>query len=119
MRPRKEEYATLGDFIRTSFVRDQDAISERFPKLNEEFLTQFTEKLDAIKVLDSRAVLTHEQKNTTASLYAEVAVLNKEMNFLNLYISSAGLNTNLVSDLKNELSKNNIEGAIDKIEGVK
>ena len=116
---RHEEHATLGDFIKTSFVRDQDFIMEKFPKLNEDFLTTFTEKLEAIKVLESRQVLTQEQKIATASLHAEVVALNKEMNFLNLYISAAGLHTNLVSDLKIELAKSNIEGAIAKIEGVR
>ena len=62
VRVRKEEYSALGDFIKTSFVRDQTTITQRFPKLNEEFLTRFTDKLEAIKILDSRHVLTHEQK---------------------------------------------------------
>jgi len=119
LRVRKEEYSALGDFIKTSFVRDQATITQRFPKLNSEFLTLFSEKLEAIKVLESRLVLTHEQKSLTASLYSEARVLKKELNFLNSYITLAGLNTSLVSDLKGELAKVNIEGAVSKIESVK
>ena len=116
---RHEEYAAIGDFIKTSFVRDQSVIMKRYPKLNDKFLATYNEKLEAIKTLESREVLTHEQKNTTVDLYTEAATLNKELSFINSYITSAQLNTDLVSDLKNELSKNNIEGAIAKIPGVK
>jgi|JI6StandDraft_1071083.scaffolds.fasta_scaffold57675_2 hypothetical protein len=118
-RIRKEEYTSLGDFVRASFVRDQATIMARYPKLNAAFLTDFTNKLEAVKSLESELVLTEEQKTATASLYAEAAVLNKELNFLKSYIAEAGLNADAVTALKDDLFKNNIEGAILKIEGVK
>jgi len=118
-RIRKEEYTALGDFVKASFVRDQATIKARYPKMDAAFLAGFTAKLDAIKVLESGLVLTEEQKATTASLYAEAGMLNKELNFLSSYIAEAGLNTDAVIALKSDLFKNNIEGAVLKMEGVK
>ena len=116
---RKEEYSALGDFVKASFVRDQAAIIARFPKLNAAFLVDFTALLDEVKTLESDLVLTEEQKTATAALYTDARLLNKELNFLSAYMKSAGLSSSAVSDLKTDLTKNNIEGAILKIESVK
>ena len=116
---RKEEYTTLGDFVKTSFVRDQAVILLRFTKLDAEFLANFTAKLEEVKTLESGLVLSEEQKAATSWLYAEAAILNKELNFLIRYIKEAGLSSQAVSDLKKDLIVNNIEGAILKIESVK
>lgn len=118
-RIKKEEYTTLGDFVKTSFVRDQATIMQRFPKLDANFLADFTQKLEQVKTLESGLVLTTEQKNITASLYDEATTLNRELNFLNSYITSAGLTTRAVTELKNDLTSHNIEGALSKIESVK
>ena len=115
----KEEYSTLGDFVLQSFTRDQDAIMARFPKMNASFKAAFEEKLEAVKTLESGLVLTEAQKNATASLYAEVAQLNKELNFLSAYLKEANLNVTIVTDLKKTLLAGNVEGAILKIESVK
>ena len=42
---RKEEYTTLGDFIKVSFERDLATITARYPKLNEAYKNQFVAKL--------------------------------------------------------------------------
>lgn len=118
-RIRKEEYTSLGDFVRKSFVRDQDAIMARYPKLNEAFLLDFTAKLEEVKTLESGVVLTERQKNITASLYAEALELNRELNFVKSYTDDAGLNTEIIMTLKNDLARNNIEGAVLKIESLK
>jgi hypothetical protein len=116
---RKEEYSPLGDFVKISFVRDQAAIAVRFPKLDGDFLDAFAAKLEEVKVLESKFAMTEEQKSTTASLSAEAALLNKELNFLSSYFEDAGLDTEAVSSLKQELFDGNIEGAGLKIEGLK
>ena len=118
-RVRKEEYTTLGDFIRTSFVRDQAAILVRFPKMNAAYLTAFTAKLTEVKTLESGLVLTEQQKNATASLYAEADIVNEDLNFLISYLKRAKLNTTEVSKLKRDLSISNIEGAVLQMESVK
>lgn len=116
---RKEEYTTLADFVKVSFVRDQAAILARFPKLNAAFLTAFTSKLNDVKVLESGIVLSEQQKNATTSLYAEAAIVNKELNFLSVYFKEAGLNNAMVSELKKDLIAYNIEGAVLKMESLK
>lgn len=116
---RKEEYTTLGDFIRTSFVRDQAAIALRYPKLNAAFATAFSAKLTEVKTLESGLVLTEQQKNATASLYAEADVVNDDLNFLNSYLKRAKLNTTEVSKLKKDLTVNDIESAVLQMESVK
>jgi len=114
-----EEYAALGDFIKTSFVNDQSVFLTHFPKFNAAFLEQFETKLQEIKNLESALVLTTEQKAATAQLYAEATALNKELNFLNLYIKDASLSTTAVSALKKDLRSGNIEGSLLKLESVK
>lgn len=118
-RVRKEEYTTLGDFIRTSFVRDQSGILLRFSKMNAAYLAAFTAKLTEVKTLESGLVLSEQQKNVTASLYAEATIVNEDLNFLISYLKRAKLNTTEVSKLKRDLSINNIEGAVLKMESVK
>lgn len=116
---RLEEYSTLGDFVKASFVRDQGEFLVRFPKLDSHFLANFESKLQGIKTLESALVLTEEQKTATAQLYAEAGVMNKELNFLSAYIRDAGLSSVAVSELKTDLRTGNIEGALLKMEGVK
>ena len=116
---RKEEYSALGDFISVSLERDLAAISARFPKVNEAFRASFMAKLDEVKILESGLNLTEDQKNATRELYAELAVLNKELNFLSNYCKDANLQVTAVSALKKDLSRGNAEGAILKIESVK
>lgn len=118
-RIRNEEFTPLADFIKASFERDQSVIVAKKPKLNASFLSDFTTKLDQVKVLESGLVLTEEQKATTVLLYDEATELNKKLNFLSSYMQDAGLNSSAVSDLKTDLKKHNIEGAILKIESVK
>ncbi len=119
LKVRKEEYTTLGDFIKASFERDQAAIMVRYPKLNAAFLADFTAKLDEVRVLESNLVLTEEQKSATEALYLEATALNKELNFLSSYAKEAGLNTARITALKEDLKNSNIEGALLKIEAVK
>ncbi|WP_264520666.1 hypothetical protein [Flavobacterium sp. N1994] len=117
-RIKKEEYTALGDFILPSFVRDQAIIVAKFPKLNDAFLTAFTTKLNFVKKLESRVVKAEEKKKVTADLYQTAAALNAELTVLNSYVADAGLNTQVVTALKNDLYIANIEGAVLKTEGV-
>ena len=109
----------MGDFIKASFERDQSTIVARFPKLDGDFFNGFSAKLEEIKTLESGLVQTEQQKNATAALYAEAALLNKELNFLSGYMREAGISSAAVADLKDCLNRGNIEGAILKIESIK
>ncbi|MEO8516534.1 MAG: hypothetical protein ABI426_07310 [Flavobacterium sp.] len=119
MRIRKEEYTALGDFILPSFRRDQEIIAVRYPKLDAGFLASFADKLDFVKGLESSLVMTEKQKDTTKSLYLLAANLNNELTYLGSYVKDAGLNKEIITALKNELFKHNIEGSILKTEAVK
>jgi hypothetical protein len=116
---RREEYSTLGDFLLTSFKRDQPAFMVRYPKLNSEYFTAFVTKLDFIKQLESSLVLTEAQKETTASLHQEATSLYNELSFVRTYLQDAGLNSTTVAELKADLHSHNIEGAVKKIEDLK
>jgi hypothetical protein len=118
MHIKKEEYTAIADFIRKSFERDQSAITVRYPKLNAAFLTAFSAKLEHVKKLESAAVTTKHQKKATQELYAEADALNDELTFLIDYFKDAGLETTVISKLKEDLWRNNIEGAVLKIESV-
>jgi hypothetical protein len=116
---KKEEYSTLGDFLLTSFQRDQPVIMERYPKLNGDYLARFTTKLDFIKQLESSLVLTESQKEITASLHQEATALYNELTFTISYLKDAGLNASVAVALKADLHSHNIEAAGKKIEDLK
>ena len=116
---RKEEYIALADFILPSFTRDLAKFQERFPKFNAAFLEAFKTKTAFVKELESRLLITEKQKTATASLYAETAVLNTELNFLKENFKDANLNTNIITEIKDDLFSHNIEGAVLKIESLK
>ena len=109
---RIEEYAPLGDFLMTSFVRDQSAIEVRFPKLNVAYLGAFQNKLALVKALEGSLKLTEDQKMATVSLYGEADVVNKELNFLSFYFKDLGFSTAPITQLKKSLTRSNIEGAL-------
>ena len=116
---RFEEYAPLGDFLMTSFVRDQVGIEVLFSKLNVAYLGAFQAKLVVVKALEGSLKLTEDQKKATAELYAEADVVNKNLNFLSSYFRDAGLPIAAITELKNSLAKSNIEGALLKMNDVK
>ena len=118
-RVRKEEYTTLADFMLPSFTRDIAIFQERFPKFNAAFLALFNAKTELVKELESSIIVTEKQKNATAQLYAEATTLNNELSFLKENFQDAGINTKIVTDLKNDLFSHNIEGAVLKIESLK
>lgn len=116
---RREEYTALGDFMLPSFVRDQATIVAMFPKFDTAFLTAFSTKLDFVKQLERSVVKTEKQKKVTISLYEDSTALNLELTVLSNYVADSGLNTSPIIALKNDLRNRNIEGAIEKIAGVK
>lgn len=108
---RFEEYAPLGDFLMTSFVRDQAAFAVRFVKLDAAYLTAFGAKLTEVKKLEGTLKFTEDQKKATELLYLEANMVGKELNFLKDYFIDAGLSTDAIVALKRSLSTGNIEGA--------
>lgn len=116
---RTEEYAPLGDFLMVSFVRDQAAIELRFKKLDSAYLGAFQNQLLVVKNLEGTLKLNEDQVNTTARLYAEADVVNKDLNFLSSYFKDAGLSTVAITELKKNLTRSNIEGALLQMKDLK
>ncbi|MFY0481287.1 hypothetical protein ACI6PS_01675 [Flavobacterium sp. PLA-1-15] len=116
---RVEEYSTLGDFIGKSYDRDLDLIVVRYPKLGKPYRDGFLAKLNEVKTLEGALFMTEEQKKATLMLYQVADYLGDELNFINTYLKEAGLDTKAVTALKKDLSNDNIEGAVLKIENVK
>jgi hypothetical protein len=67
-----------------------------------------------VSKLEQTLKLSEEQKGVTVSLYEASDVVNKEMNFLSFYFNRAKLDSSLVSAVKNDLKKRNVEGANQK-----
>lgn len=115
---RIEEYYQGGSFLAKSFELDRLALAVRFPEFTAAYLTQFKAKLTQVKTLEQSVTLTEEQKASTAELYAAAGLLNTELNFLSFYFKRANLDSVIVSAVKKDLAKSNIEGATDKLEGL-
>lgn len=115
---RKEEYTVAGNFLKTSFANDRADLATRFPEFTPEYQTAFEASIDLVEDLEQGVVLTEEQKTATAVLYSLSKELNSELNFLTFYFKRAGLDSKMVSNLKKDLTKNNIEGCTQKITGL-
>lgn len=116
---KNEEYVPLGKFIMVSYERDQAEIQGKFPKLDVPFMEAFKSQLALVKDLENSLVLTTTQRKVTAELYKEAAAFNKEVNYLSSYFKGAGLPTKVVTKMKEMLSSDNIEGALQELVGVR
>lgn len=115
---RMEEYVPTGIFLRTSFVRDRAELAVRFSEFTAEFEAEFVAQLTKVSKLEQTLKLTKEQKLITISLYEQADVLNNDLNFLSFYFKRAGLDSDILSQIKSNLKRRNIEGACYKIEGL-
>ncbi|WP_432671845.1 hypothetical protein [Flavobacterium sp. SM2513] len=109
---RFEEYVPLGSFLMVSFSRDQREIEGKFPKLNVAYMGDFQGQIDKVKQLEGKLHLTEKQKAATQSLYAKADELNGNLNFLSSYMRDAELSTTVVSEVKEELHRDDIEAAV-------
>ncbi|RZK10495.1 MAG: hypothetical protein EOO46_10565 [Flavobacterium sp.] len=116
---RVEEYSALGDFIGKSYDRDLDLFVVRFPKLGKPYRDSFLAKLEEVKTLEGSLFLTEEQKKATLMLFSVADYLGDELNFINSYLKELKLDTKAVTALKKDLSDDDIEGAVLKIENVR
>lgn len=91
----------------------------RFPEFTVEYFTSFEAKLKEVKLLEQDVVLSDEQKASTNALYAKADALDKELNFLSFYFKRAGFDSGIVSAVKKDLNNSNIEGAVNKLEGLR
>lgn len=113
-----EEYVPAASFLKTSFVRDRAELSGRFSEFTVGYETEFVNQLLVVKNLEQALVLTEEQKEVTKGLYVSAELLNKELNFVSFYFKRAQLDGSVLTKVKRDLTKRNIEGALLKLEGL-
>lgn len=118
-RLRKEEYAPAAQFLKTSFAQDRAALALRFPEYTAAYQTAFESKIAQVVNLETGVVATENQKQATSDLYDKADFLNNELNFITSYFKRADLDSKMVSKVKTDLNKYNIEGACLKIQGLK
>lgn len=115
---RKEEYSVAAGFLKTSFANNRADLATRFTDFTPTYEADFAAKIAQVVSLEQGITLTNEQKTATAELYNAAKELNAELNYLGFYFKKANLDKKLITSLKKELSKNNIEGANQKITGI-
>jgi hypothetical protein len=113
-----EEFVPAGRFLFNSFTRDRAELAGRFTEFTPAFLTAYSNKIEEVKALEKTIVLTKAQKQATIDLYATASTLNNDLNFVSFYFKRAQLDTKMITKLKADLAKRNIEGACEKITGV-
>jgi hypothetical protein len=104
--------------LKTSFAINRADLATRFPEFDAAYETAFAAKIDQVTNLEQGIILTDEQKTATTGLYQASKELNNELNFLGFYFKKANLYKALITNLKKDLTKNNIEGATQKITGI-
>ena len=117
-RLRMEEYYPASGFLQASFDRDRAELVGRFSVFTPVYQTKFNDKKLEVQLLEQGVVLTDDQKNATADLYAAAGTLNNELNFLVFYFKQAGLDNSMITKVKKDLNRDNIEGACLKLEGL-
>lgn len=115
----KEEYSPAASFLYVSFKRDLAELFLRFKDFTPDYLLGFETQIGKVKALEKGIVLTTDEKNATKDLYAMADRVNKEFNFLVFYFKKLNFDTGLLSKTKKDLTRRNIEGAIEDINGVK
>jgi len=114
----KEEFVPAALMIKTSFKRDREELVVKFFDYTPDFLVGFEKQIEKVKTVQQVLVLTEAQKKATSNLYLKAKDVNNEFNFLVSYFKKCDLDTKPLSKVKRDLSILNIEGAVDKINGV-
>lgn len=118
VRFKNEEYAPGARFLLTSFNRDRTAFEEFFSEFTAAYEAEFETQIEVVEKMERDVVLSYEQGQATKSLYEKSDGMNKDLNVLSFWFGKAKLPTSLLTKVKNNLMKRNIEGACQQIEGV-
>lgn len=110
-----EEYAPAGRFLINSFTRDRAELAARFTEFTPAYLTAYGNKIEEVKTLEKTIVLSKAQQQATIDLYTAASTLNNDLNFVSFYFKRAKLDSKMITKLKADLAKRNIEGACEKI----
>lgn len=107
-----EEYPAIGDALIASFNRDQAELAGYYKMMDEDFLTEFQNAIDAVRETSSVLAKTEELKSVTKKLYGLADEANQKLLFLIDYVKDAGLESASISGIRSKLTTRNIEGAV-------
>jgi hypothetical protein len=108
---RKEEYVPAATFLMESFERDREKLVAKFSEFTPDYAASFNKQLATVKALEAPYQLTEEQKKITENLHLTAAEMSKELNFLSFYFKRAALDPAILTQIKKDINRHNIEGA--------
>ena len=115
---RVEEYVPAAINLMKSFVRDRQELCGRFIELTEDYEDEFAQQIKTVSKLEQSMELTEQQKEATDALYRASDAISKELDFLTFHFKRAALYQGILTMVKKELAKRNIEGACQKMGGL-
>jgi len=115
---RVEEYVPSAVILMKSFGRDREELAGRFIEFTEDYENGFSDLIETVSKLEQSMVLTEQQKEATDALYNASDAISKELSFLTFHFKRAALYSGLLTMVKKELAKRNIEGACQKMGGL-
>lgn len=110
-----DEVVTGASFLETNFLEDRREIEAVFPEFDKIFEKDYVSQIDTVKKIDSKFAKTKQQVKASEALYNFSDTISTEMNVVSFKFKSAGVDTALISAVKKDLKKLDIEGAVDKI----
>ena len=118
LKMRNEEYAPGASFLLSSFEQDQAAIVSVFSDFDAAYLAAFELQIEKVEKMDQGLVVSEQQKDATKLLNGMVDGLNTQLNVVAFRFQRAGLPTQLVTQVKEDLKSGNVEGGCMKMEGL-
>jgi hypothetical protein len=115
---RKEEYLPAGTFLATSFLRDRLELSSRFIEFTPDYEARYQKQLQKVDALEQPYKMTEAQKKVTLNLNLAASEMSNELNFLSFYFKRAALDPAILTAIKKDINRHNIEGACLKIKGL-
>ena len=115
---RNEEYAPGANFLMDSFSRDRTEIEDYFSEFSVEYEAAFAAQIGVVEEMETTIILSLGQEKATRELYEKADVMNRDMNVLSFWFMKAKLPTDVVTKVKNQLLKRNVEGACKNIEAI-
>lgn len=115
---RVEEYVPAANCLLKSFVRDRNEMAGRFIEFTVDYENSFAGQIETVKKLEQSLVMTEQQKEATEALYSASDRVSKELSFLTFHFKRAALYPGILTMVKKEIAKRNIEGACQKMGGL-
>lgn len=116
---RNEEYAPVAEGLIKSFKRDLNDFENVNTTFNNDYLSNFNNKINEVRQKESTDVLLVKQKDITQKLYNLSNDFRKTLNVLSFIFDKANVQSKLPSEILKLINKRNFEGTIDKLHNLK